>query len=49
MFAECAAFFNFFVLTALALWLDEAYCGGKYRQATIQMFTEMALYMHLAG
>jgi hypothetical protein len=39
----------FFIFSASALLLDEAYCGGKYTQATIQMFTEMALYMHLTG
>ena len=42
-------FLWFFILSALGLWLDEAYCGGKYTRATVQMFTEMALYMHLTG
>jgi len=40
-------FIWFFLLSALALWLDETYCGGRYTQAAIQMFTEMALHMHL--
>jgi hypothetical protein len=42
-------FLWFFVFSGSALWLDETYCGGKYTQATIQMFTEMALWMHLTG
>ena len=42
-------FLWFFIFSALALWLDEAYCSGKYTEATIQMVAKMALYMHLTG
>ena len=42
-------FLWFFIFSALALWLDEAYCSGEYTQATIQMVAKMAEYMHLTG
>ena len=32
-----------------AMFLDVVYCDGKYAQATIRMFTEMALGMKLIG
>ena len=38
-----------FGIVGLATWLDLVYYDGKYAQATIRMFTEMALGMKLIG
>jgi hypothetical protein len=42
-------FFPLCGLLGIAMWLDVAYCNGKYAQAAVQMFTELALGMKLIG
>ena len=43
------AFFYSCGLLGIAMWLDVAYCNGKFGQAAVQMFTELALGMKLIG
>ena len=42
-------FFPLCGLLGIAMWLDVAYCNGKYAQAAVQMFPELALGMKLIG